>query len=177
MQKKSQNINQLIRRAAANGGGQAGQTLVRRLTFSGTIANGLGARMRTTDVTSCQEWSAATGIYSEYRVLAIKLHLVSVPTNAAGGHVVTGIDRSGALAVPGTAQIAFGLQNAKVHSVPATGNVKTIYVEARAVDLEDQLFSAVTTAPSNFAVQWYNGSTQTVTYFAEFMVEFRGLTG
>jgi len=182
MKKQSANINKLIRQAAANGGGQAGQSLVRRLTFVGTSTTAAGTRLRTTDVTSCQEWSSASAIYSEYRVLSIKAHVVArssqVPASPGqGSFIVTGIDRSGALAVPATAQAAFGLQNAKAHAIAQSGTIKTVTVEARAVDLEDQLFSPVTAAPANFAVQWYNATPNTADYLVEFMVEFRGLTG
>jgi len=182
---KKKSIPKMINTARSGSGGQAGQTLTRRLTWSTTGSSNVGGRVRTTDVTSASEWSSAAAIYSEFRVLAIRCVFAprqlsaiagTVSAQRAADYLITGIDRSGALAVPATALAAWGLQGARVHCLSDTIS----QVEARAVDLEDQLFSPVTTVPANFAVQWFytTGFTTTaVDVLVEFIVEFRGLTG
>jgi len=161
---------------------RVGASIVRRLTISAaavTLSAGgqFALRQQDSTVANAQEWANISAIYSQYRVLAMRIHVVPAFSSAAYAmHGVVGTDRSGAAAVPGTLGAVWGLQSPKIFLESMT---KPFSYEARGIDLEDQLFTPVGAPTPRFALQMViNGpaTTQVAYYYVDFMVEFKGTT-
>lgn len=152
-------------------------SLVKRLTQVATLAASTTLKVASSDFTGAQEYGNVAALYSEARVLAIKLTLVAVVnTGFLPSYAIFGTDRSGALLAASFTSVAsiWGLQNAQLHTLP-TSDKSPITYEARATDLEDQLFDAIGSATNRFAIflQHVMANT-TVSVFREYLVEFRG---
>ncbi len=153
---------------------------IRRLTAPATniTTNAGGAaygRILSSAAISATEWASYAARYTEARVLAMRFHVVSGAGAAiTGDRIVVSTDRSGILAVP-TSEQAVWAQTAPKIFIDAMV-VPGVY-EARAIDIEDQLFDAVTTMTNRFGIQYAAFGTASTTIFAllpEYMVEFRG---
>jgi len=128
---------------------------------------------------TCTEWASYSPRWSEYRILAMKVHVSSIPTTPASSTtVMCATDRSGVgpntLATPAA---FLASTNVKIFEADHTDK-KLITYEARAIDLEDQDFTPVNTNSTAFSiyVALHAGaavSTGTLIYF-EAMVQFRG---
>ncbi len=164
---------------------------VRRLTIVSTAASGAagvysGNSVSGSSLNLTNEWSSLSSRWQEYRVLAIKMTFVprypvgyvSAATGATAyvnGLLYIATDRSGA----GTYASVPALMSATGSKMYPTS--KQVVYEARALDLDDQLFNDVGTLTSNFRIVF--GLTDlaaatSVTHYdtlVEFMVEFRGI--
>jgi len=137
-----------------------GQRVLRRLSqVVGTVvttAGGLaGIRVLDSQAANAAEWSSMASVYVQYRVLAIRVYLQSFLLPATAGTdlpVFLGTDRSGALASPGSVPIVWALHNPKVFKLN-NSDKKPISYEARAIDLEDQLYTPVGAPVPRFAIQ------------------------
>jgi len=153
-------------------------TIVRRMTNVVSISSSSSAStlIKSGGVTSAIEWSSVTAAWQEYRVLAIRLQLstVSFSTSSATqvGDWVVGTDKSASLAAQ-TSGGVFALENAKVFDTTATVPKLAVY-EARATDLEDQLFNPVTTTASTFTIHVIQATGVALAIYVEYAVELRG---
>jgi len=148
--------------------------MIRRCSYGGTTTSGTLTRRTANDVILSFEWSGLLNqLYTEARVIAMRVHFAVPASQTTFGYVLAGTDRSGALAVATLASQVFALQNAKLWNFPS-GNKESISYEAKALDLEDQNFSAVSSMASSFAIQWLNSTNSSIATFTEFLVEFRG---
>jgi hypothetical protein len=160
---------------------RANATEVRRLTSVTTLTAGAGGTTFTpvgqTQMKSAGEWSSYSARYSEFRMLAIRLSVVPLLSVASNlDQVIFGTDRSGSAAAPTTVAGIFQLTASKVFNGQSTSMIPIRY-EGRAIDLEDQLYTAVGTAATSFIL--YVGvlgtaSTAVASLYAEFMCEFKG---
>jgi hypothetical protein len=155
---------------------------VRRLSVvSGLASNGAGlaaATIRptgTAGLATTTEWASYISRWTEFRTLALRITALQVSASAATeSYGVFATDRSGALAVPTTQAAVLALAAPKFLS---STMVKPFVYEARAIDLEDQLFSPVGTIVNNFAVQVaIVGALSSTLYnlMVEWLVEFKG---
>jgi hypothetical protein len=158
----------------------------RRITYIYAVTTSAGGvyavAFTPANVSGFTEWSSYAARYSQARVLALRIIYrrnyavnVSATGPTAGGNLVVGTDRSGSVIGTPTSEIqVFALQNAKVFDVFTSWSY-----EARAIDIEDQLYSPTSGSPTaTFAICVYgNGFNNTTTYgeiFVEAMVEFKG---
>jgi len=160
------------------GGPQGPSTIVRRMTSVVTVVTGASSStiIKSGGVTSAIEWSGVTAAWQEYRVLAMRLQF-STAQYATGsvanvGDWVVGTDKSAALAAQ-TSGGVFALENAKVFDSASTESRLASY-EARATDLEDQLFNPVGTTASTFAIHVIQASGVSLAVYVEYAVELRG---
>jgi hypothetical protein len=170
----------------------ASQRIVRRLSqavgVQTTSATGtLFVRIQSSACANAIEWSNLAAIYVQYRVIEIIVTLIplqpfalsaGVNTAALGqGVVIAGTDRSGVLAVLSSYATVWGLTNPKAFT---TQTIKPIRYRAKAIDLEDQNFTAVGAPQSLFSVQYalnFNPVSTTLPalyQLNEFVVEFKG---
>jgi hypothetical protein len=122
--------------------------------------------------------------YTEYRIRGIRAHVIRTDSSfstaalpaSAQLYTLLGTDRSGIVAAPSTAQAVWGLSGTKVFQVPQTTK-PAIYSE-KALDLEEQNFTAVTVNSTTFQVQLFlqsnTASLIVGSLFVEWDVEFRG---
>ncbi len=151
---------------------QTTSSVTRRLTLVGSsVLNGSSGQVVSSGVTSAAEWAGLSARYVEFRVLAIILHFI--PNGAASNPLIVSTDRSGALAAPASAAVAFSASGAQLIYPGATVG-KVVKYEAFAKDLEDYNFDAVGSPTARYAVSMWNSSASAINYFVEWIVEFRG---
>jgi len=137
------------------------------VAVSTTTANTVFTR-GTTDVTSTTQWSNFSASYAEARVLAITIKQAGF--TGGTGFAVFGTDRSGTASVANQAAV-WGLQAARAYNTDSTAVQPHSYT-ARAIDLEDQLFSPVAAMPNNYAIFGINAAAAPI--LIEYLVEFKG---
>jgi hypothetical protein len=159
----------------------------RRMTVTGPLTtNAAGLATFPVNVaylrSNSTEWASYAARFTEYRLLKIRVHLTQSvytgPGNANNTNFVIYTDRSGILAGATTSNAAYAYSGARAFNVPFTGHSPITYSDS-AIDLEDQLYTAVGTSSVDFAVVifYLNASqvSQTVMqFYIEFMVEFKG---
>jgi len=158
-------------------------TYVAALTTTG--ASVLGFNMGSTLLRSnANEWTNLSARYTEYRIRGIRVHVIRTDSSfstaalpaSAQLYTLIGTDRSGILASPTTAQAVWGLSGTKVFQVPQT--TKPAAYSEKALDLEEQNFTAVTVNSTTFQVQLFlqsnTASLIVGSLFVEWDVEFRG---
>ncbi len=137
---------------------------------------------------SCPDWASFAARFTEYRVLALRIHYFPAfpdanPTTAAfaapttavtHGVLAVGTDRSAALAAPASFGAVSQLAAVKYH-----WTARPWVYEARAIDFEDQQFTPVTTTTNYFSVQvasrgTLNSGTTYGDICVEAMVQFKG---
>jgi len=157
---------------------KASSSIVRRITTAPALLTSNGSslsltRIQDSTVANGQEWANLTAVYAQFRVLSIKLWLT--PFTAAQWTGVVGTDRSGALAPATTIAYIWGLQAPRLIVDQMT---KPFSYEARAIDLEDQLFVPVGAPVAHFAIQLgvttASATSNFAFYWVEYMVEFKG---
>jgi len=150
------------------------RSITRRLGVIFTSSAATVFAKGTSGVTASPYWANLAAAYTEARVLEIRLHVAgSTPSAGGSGVNVFGTDRSGAQTT-GTVTSQAGvweLQAAKAFNAFSTGTQISCYT-ARALDLEDQLFSPVGAMPNNFSI--FGITAGGVTCLLEFLVEFKG---
>jgi hypothetical protein len=157
-------------------------TLIRRcsnIVGVNTNASGFyGATFLSSAVTTSTEWSSLSARWSEARVLQIKVHYADTVYPPNVNAIVFSTDRAGVSGAPTSTVNCWSGDNAKVFNtdVQSVGLPK---YSARAIDLEDQDFSAVGAMTATFAIRAASqGPTAVVAtigfMFVEYLVEFRG---
>ncbi len=152
--------------------------LKRRVTGAiGMSTNGSGVFILTVNPTwiraNATEWPNLSARYVEYRVLSIRVHLVMLNVATLA---VMATDRSGTGISPGTVASIWALQGAKVYNGDETSVTPASY-EARAIDLEDQNYTSVSTNALTFGVSILvqgPNTTAVGSLLVEALVEFKG---
>jgi hypothetical protein len=124
------------------------------------------------------EWSSFTARYVEYRMLALRLHVTDQLGASQSATVIFSTDRSGVLTTPTTPAQQWAMANPKVMNLDYSVTKMPSY-EAKAIDLEDQLFTPVgQTSLNTFAIilgiNIPTATTAIWTYYVEAMLEFKG---
>jgi len=158
-------------------------SFTRRCTYiSGISTGGGGSAVGVVGAallrSSAVEWNSMAARFVEYRILAIRVSLASgiAAANANSAFVIFATDRSGVATTPTTPTGTYAFSEAKLFNGAMT-TPQVIEYEARALDLEDQLFTPVGTTAGTYQVYFYiqgTSATQIYEYAVEFMVEFRG---
>ncbi len=170
-------------------------TSVRRLavcysnnSLSATVA--LAGIISASGVSAANDWSTLQSLYQECRILGMKITFVpeGQATSAAvltdNGVMIVATDRTAASSVPATATAIVAYQNPRVYPFKCFNKAYTY--EVKSVDIEDQSFTATSSAPNPYRVyMWYQASgvastTHTVAgitdtvWVVEWVVEFKG---
>lgn len=117
------------------------------VTYSNNgLSSGAGAAgvITGSGITGTSEFSGVSGLYAEYRLLAMQIHVV--PTAQVGAFYM-GLDRSAAVSTPTTSTAMAALQAPRVF-VNQTTSAKPFVYNVKATDLQDQNFTPVG-SPSN----------------------------
>ncbi len=141
-------------------------------------------------VSAANDWTTLQSLYQECRILGMKITFVpeGQATSAAvltdNGAMIVATDRTAASPVPPTATVIAAFQNPKIFPFKCFNKAYTY--EVKSVDLEDQQFTATSSAPNPYRVyMWYQASgvastTHTVAgitntvWLVEWVVEFKG---
>jgi hypothetical protein len=155
----------------------------RRLTFVQVDTNNASgfqsfgctaATMRSNAV----EWSSYAASFTEYRLIRTRLSVVNIiASSSAGGTLVFWTDRSGILTPPTTTAQSFTLAGSVVYPINNTSMHPLVYTGS-AADLEEQLFTPVTTNAISYQIGYTinvptSVSTPVAYTFMEWLVEFR----
>ncbi len=151
---------------------------------------GLAGIISASGISGTNDWTTLQSLYQEVRILGMKVTFV--PAGLALGNAVTfqdgamilATDRTATSPVPPTATYIASLQAPRMY--PFRNSVKVCVYEVKSVDLEDQQFSATSSAPNPYRVfAWFAASgvaptTHTVagitdtTWMVEWVAEFKG---
>jgi len=160
-------------RTALRSAEQSTSSVIRRFTNIPTgIATASGFSYTSSSVTGTTEWSNVSGRYTEARVLSVSLYMLP-GTSLTTPAVIAAVDRSGALAAPGSAVAAWAMANAQLWFANAT-LARPPKLVAFAKDIEDFNFDPVGSMTSRFSVLGYNTSSGTIQFYTEYVVELRG---
>jgi len=127
---------------------------------------------------SSAEWASYAARFTEYRILGLKIHVMTSPGGTLAtnqGFCIIAQDQSGTLATPTTTAAMWGLADSRVWNLDDTLPRGIVYT-AKAVDLEDLNYTAVTTSSTTFQVFVHItglASTQIASAFLEWCVEFK----
>ncbi len=162
-------------------------SVVRRLSYVSTasISASTGLLINPASVRStANEWGSISAIYTQYRVLAIRVRTMVNATSVIGqtsvgspAYVMYGTDRSGSIAATASPNSIWALDQPFVHALPTLDSVLPSY-EARAIDLEDQNYVAVGSNQTSFGILLVIVTSNSVAFnywnFVDALVEFKG---
>jgi hypothetical protein len=156
---------------------------VRRMSYVATLsltaATYLSVSINAGSIrSSATEWGSYSGRYVEYRMLALRVHVSDQQGVSQACTAIFSTDRSGVLITPTTVAQQWAMANPKVFNLDYSVTKMPSY-EAKAIDLEDQLFTPVgQTSLNSFAiilgVNIPAAATASWTYYTEAIVEFKG---
>ncbi len=157
---------------------QVAKPEMRRLTWvTSTGGASVSVRFGTDSVTSAAEWSSYASRFTECRVLGIKISFAGTPVTAGTGAplMFVGTDRSGSVAAGLSPAATAQLDAVKVFNTSNTSMTPMSY-QAKALDLEDQLFTPVGSASTtkNYSIHATNQAAVAFNCLVEFLVEFKG---
>lgn len=145
-------------------------SLVKRFSLPGIVTGtGFSNRFLSSGWTASSEY-ALTAVYQQARVLSMRISIcppgISVP-------LTCGTDRTGSQAAGAALAVVWAMQNAKAFN-GGLASKSLITYEARATDLEDQVFDPIGSPTPRFAVHVVQATGGNITCFLEWAVELRG---
>lgn len=158
----------------------AGVSEIRRLSYNQAVTtNGAGFVGLLVGpgllVASATEWANYAARWQEYRVLATKVTMTNEGAQTSD-FVIFATDRGGLASTPVSVTALWATSGAKVFNGVLTQKEPITY-EAKAIDLEDQLYTPVANTAVTYQVLMGTiGPPTTATFqvFVEWMVQFKG---
>ncbi len=161
----------LVPRVSFNRAERALATVVRRISYTTTLATASYITIDSSAMASSSEWSSLTTSYASVRCLALRLHVSPSASAADAGFLLFCTHRNGNVPASTISALWAG-ERPLVFDAGATAR-RLVFYQARPTGAGDTLFVATGSLPNTFGIKFYNGASGTVNIFVEFVAEFR----